>query len=123
MQLPQVALRVLGGMEEETQYGRWQLRPPYSSRLAECPLVRSAQLHQGVLHLLTKGTNQVLRAGRWLASLPFGREGLPLSGGKSFAAGIREEPVQYSGEMLQMKADGGHTRRSGPEQIIREAVQ
>jgi hypothetical protein len=122
-QLPYVTLRVLGGVEEETQHSGRQLCPSHSARVIQCPFVRSTQLHQRMLYLLAKRTNQIMGGGCRSRCLSFRRERLPLSGGKCLSASVCEEAVEHSGEMLEMKSDGSDTSRSGPKQIIGESLQ
>ena len=64
-QLSDMTLRMLGGMDDESQPGRRQLVPADLARFGERPLVDGTQLLDGAIDLLTEGLNKIVNADVW----------------------------------------------------------
>jgi hypothetical protein len=105
-------LRVLGGMDQQSQHGRRQLEPADSSRFAKRRLRGGAELLQGAIDLALEIVCQLDRQRGRSSGLRFVREERPLLRREGLAAGIGEEPIQAAGGMADMET---HRRRStGP---------
>ena len=118
--LPHVALGVLGGMKQQSEHGRRQLLSSDHTWLRKRIRVGRPQLHQCAFDVRVESFQHLFQAASRFRSDALAPESLTLISRKSCTASIGEQPIENTGDVLQVKAHGRHATRLAPETIGRK---
>ena len=113
-ELPGVPLRVLGRVDEQPQDRRRHAVAPDGPRLQERARVGRADLVERAVHGVLERRRQPAR-GEGGAGLALGPERGELGVRERLAAGVRQQPVEDAGEVLEVEPDRGPPRRPRPQ--------
>lgn len=113
-------LRVLGGVEQQSQHRRGQLKPTDSPRCEQGGFRRGAELGEGAVDLPLEGGHERGGLFRWRPRRSLSIEKGPLRIGERLPLGIREEPVQAARGMADVEPHGGSPAGESPEVVERK---
>ena len=116
-------LRVLGGVDQQTDHRRRQLKAADAPRFEQSGFSRGPKLREGAVDLPLEGRYERSGPFRWRSRLRLRIEESPLLGGKPLTPGIREEPIQTARGMAGMEPHGGRATGTSPEGGDRERLR
>ena len=118
-----MTLHVLGGVEEHTQHRRRQSLHTNSARLRQRLNGRNLQLRQRSLHSIRQGFEQHARSDRRIRRTALGRKCRPLLIRQLLSPRVCEQPVNHTGDVLQMETNRRNPRGPCPKQVVRKFDQ
>ncbi len=110
-------LRVLGGMKQQPDHRRRQLKPADSPRFEQSGFLRSPELRQGLFNLHLEHCHESGGLGSWLR---FHFQVRQLHRGDPLAPSVGEKAIQAPGGMADMETHGSGPTTAGPEMADRE---
>ncbi len=115
-------LRVLGGMDQQSEHGRGKLKPADSPGFEERRLCGPAELRQGAVDLALELFGERHRRWRRSSGLRLVRQERMLRRRERLAESIGEEPIQAAGSVADMEAHRGGASWTGPEIVRRKRI-
>jgi hypothetical protein len=113
---------VLGGVNQQTDHRRRQLKAADAPRLEQCGFRRGPELRESAVDLPFEDRYERGSLFRWRSRLCLCIEESPLLVGEPFTPRIREEPVQTACGMADMESHGSRSTGTSPEVGSRERL-